>query len=795
MKRRQLKAKKRPAQEIENLGPSSSSLGMDSEDYVLSSEGHDSWEVDSDDVGDGSAVQARQKKRNRKRQQKKRKGTKSDPFNGSDGEEEAPPEIIDLDEPIPVRRRRWRKDSGRRERKRRERGEPPLIWEVLEEDNEKWIDEHENDLVDLDGGECAVETGEPPPDLIMPLLRFQKEWLAWALKQEESPIKGGILADEMGMGKTIQAISLILAARACGPTYLDPSPSSITHPAGCPAYHEFLSPSSMTSALPKMKGTLVICPVVAVVQWMNEIMRFTAKGSVSILVYHGAKREKAIQQLSTYDFVLTTYSIVEAEYRKNNMPPKERCQWCGKLFYPRKMATHLKYFCGPNAVKTEKQSKQVKKKQQDTGSRKKFKAVQEEEKEDEVAVEYLKPVNRKGSVKAKKRGESSKKDKVGSCNNEPGGEGSLLGKSILHSVKWERIILDEFTPPVMTHAWGMIFEERGAGAGMHVITRGRSRPVPICFQFWPPSNTTKLAILIQAHYIKDRRCNTARAVLSLHSVYKWALSGTPLQNRVGELYSLYIAKPIQKCGYVNDGRRAMILLKNKLLKSVVLRRTKKGRAADLALPPRFVSLRRDTLDKTEEDFYEALYTQSQAQFNTYVEAGTLMNNYAHIFDLLTRLRQAVDHPYLVIYSQSALPSGSKIDNADQQECGICHDPAEDPVVTSCKHVFCKACLLDYSTALGQREEIRRMVECDGSAKAIVFSQFTSYLDLINYSLQKSGINCVQLVGSMSMAARDDAIKKFSGDPKCRIFLMSLKAGGVALNLTVASYVRNLAPYV
>lgn len=51
------------------------------------------------------------------------------------------------------------------------------------------------------------------------------------------------------------------------------------------------------------------------------------------------------------------------------------------------------------------------------------------------------------------------------------------------------------------------------------------------------------------------------------------------------------------------------------------------------------------------------------------------------------------------------------------------------------------------------------------------------------------MQCVQLDGSMTMGARDVAIKKFTGDPTCRIFLMSLKAGGVALNLTVASHVR------
>lgn len=290
----------------------------------------------------------------------------------------------------------------------------------------------------------------------------------------------------------------------------------------------------------------------------------------------------------------------------------------------------------------------------------------------------------------------------------------------------------------------------------------------------------------------------------------------------------------------------MILLKQKLLKRIVLRRTKKGRAADLALPTRTVSLRRDTFDDKEEDYYNSLYTQSQAEFNTYVTAGTLMNNYAHIFDLLTRLRQAVDHPYLVEYSRAeSLLSGSKIENVE--DCGICHDPAEDPVVTSCEHSFCKACLLEYSTALGQlscpscskpltvdltlkknvgeqsttikgykrssilnkihlddfqtstkiealREEIRFMIERDGSAKGIVFSQFTSFLDLIKYCLQKSGIQCVQLVGSMNIAARDNAIKKFTDDSDCKIFLMSLKAGGVALNLTAASYVFLMDPW-
>ncbi|XP_017425532.1 ATP-dependent helicase rhp16 isoform X2 [Vigna angularis] len=682
---------------------------------------------------------------------------------------------------------------------------PVLLWNAWEEEQEKWIDQHIAEDFDLDNqSEVMNETAEAPSDLTMPLLRYQREWLAWALKQEHSSSRGGILADEMGMGKTIQAIALVLAKRefqdSCEPDQSIPCSSNL---------------------LPAIKGTLVICPVVAVTQWVSEIDRFTLKGSTKVLVYHGANRGRSVDRFADYDFVITTYSVVENEYRKHMMPPKERCPYCGKLFLPSKLMYHQSYFCGPDAVRTEKQSKQAKKKREVTKGKTK-------------ECESSKIL--KGSIK-------KKGDKMCIDMEDSDAVPVRSDRSFLHAVKWQRIILDE------------------------------------------------------AHYIKSRHCNTAKAVLALDSTYKWALSGTPLQNRVGELYSLirflqitpysyylckdcdcrildhsskecsvcthssvrhfcwwnkYVATPIQSFGNGDSGKRAMILLKHKVLKNIVLRRTKIGRAADLALPPRIVSLRKDCLDIKEQDYYESLYNESQAQFNTYIEANTLMHNYAHIFDLLTRLRQAVDHPYLVVYSQS---SGSRsavmANNATtvEQICGICHEPVEDLVVTSCEHSFCRACLIDYySTSLGQvscpacsklltvdltsnkdpgdqvkttikgfrsssilnrirlenfqtstkiealREEIRFMVERDGSAKGIVFSQFTSFLDLINYSLHKSGVSCVQLNGSMSLNARDAAIRRFTEDPDCKIFLMSLKAGGVALNLTVASHVFLMDPW-
>eukprot|EP00258_Populus_trichocarpa_P024901 XP_024440920.1 DNA repair protein RAD16 isoform X3 [Populus trichocarpa] len=665
-------------------------------------------------------------------------------------------------------------------KRRKKRSGELLMWEVWEEGHDKWINENLTEDVDFDHNRgLEAKTAEAPSDLIMPLLRFQKEWLAWALEQEESSTRGGILADEMGMGKTIQAIALVLAKRELHQNLFEfngPSPFS-----------------GSSSDLAGIKATLVVCPVVAVTQWVNEIDRYTTKGSTKVLVYHGANREKSSKLFHDYDFVITTYSIIESEFRKYMMPPKKKCVYCGNSFYEKKLTVHLKYFCGPDANRTAKQSKQAKKKQKTVPS-------------------------------ASKQKTESDKDK--SCPMELSEVelGLQKEKSLLHSLKWERIILDE------------------------------------------------------AHFIKDRRCNTAKAVFALDSSYKWALSGTPLQNRVGELYSLvrflqivpysyylckdcdcrtldygsstqcsscphssvrhfcwwnkYVSNPIQKHGNADYGRRAMILLKHKVLKNIVLRRTKKGRASDLALPPRIVILRRDILDVREEDYYESLYNESQAQFNTYVEAGTLMNNYAHIFDLLTRLRQAVDHPYLVVYSKtSALKGGNMVDlDSAKNACGICHEPAEDPVVTSCAHGFCKTCLLDFSASFGEVScpvcsksltvDFTGNVDAgDQTAKTTIKGfrsgsilnrvqlddfQTSTKIEALLYlkreglfnetNLMQSGISCVQLVGSMSLAARDAAIKRFAEDPDCKIFLMSLKAGGVALNLTVASHVFLMDPW-
>ncbi len=83
------------------------------------------------------------------------------------------------------------------------------------------------------------------------------------------------------------------------------------------------------------------------------------------------------------------------------------------------------------------------------------------------------------------------------------------------------------------------------------------------------------------------------------------------------------------------------------------------------------------------------------------------------------------------------------------------------------------------------EEVSLMMQRDVNSKGIVFSQFVNMLDIIEYRMQKGGIKVVKLTGGMTVTARDRVIDAFKNDPSIRIFLISLKAGGVALNLTAA----------
>lgn len=529
---------------------------------------------------------------------------------------------------------------------------------------------------------------------------FQLEGLDWMMKQEQTQWKGGLLGDEMGMGKTIQAVSLIM------------------------------------SDYPAKKPTLVLVPPVALMQWQSEIAEYTG-GKLSVLVYHGSNAKvKSMKRkdLLKYDVIMMSYSGLESMYRKQSKG------WSR----------------GDNTVKED---------------------------------------------------------------------------SVIHSIHYHRLILDE------------------------------------------------------AHSIKSRTTGVAKACFALQSDYKWCLSGTPVQNRIGEFFSLlrfleikplacYFCKVCpcmelhwsqdksKRCtacthsgfnhvsifiqeilnpitGHDNEVRQEGMDKLRLITDRIMLRRLKRDHTSSMELPPKQVIIHNEFFGEIERDFSSSIMANTNRKFDTYVAQGVVLNNYANIFGLIMQMRQVANHPDLILKRHGE--GGQNV-----LVCCICDEPAEEPIRSTCKHDFCRECVTQYYHTSGDSRDIADCPRChipleidlqqpaieqDGDTvkknsiinrikmenwtsstkiemlvydlyklrskkqthKSIVFSQFTSMLQLVEWRLRRAGFNTVMLDGSMTPAQRQKSIEYFMNNVDVEVFLVSLKAGGVALNLTEASRVFLIDP--
>ncbi len=268
-------------------------------------------------------------------------------------------------------------------------------------------------------------------------------------------------------------------------------------------------------------------------------------------------------------------------------------------------------------------------------------------------------------------------------------------------------------------------------------------------------------VLDEAQAIKNSRSKTSAAIASIPADWKVALTGTPVENHLGELWSLFrvispgvlggwdqfrrrFAAPIEKDG---DEERRMAL-RNRL-QPFLLRRTKSQVLTDL--PSRTETNLCVELSPAERKMYDEVRALAVAEADEIAQITDIQDQRFRILALLTRLRQLACSPRLV--HDSWKERSSKI------------------------QLLCEK-------LLELREEGHRV---------LVFSQFVQHLNLIREMLDEEMITYEYLDGSTTADARRQRVDRFQ-DGDATVFLISLKAGGTGLNLTAADYVIHMDPW-
>jgi len=269
-------------------------------------------------------------------------------------------------------------------------------------------------------------------------------------------------------------------------------------------------------------------------------------------------------------------------------------------------------------------------------------------------------------------------------------------------------------------------------------------------------------ILDEAQKIKNSGTKLGVAIRDLKSKYRLALSGTPIENHLGELWSIFhflmpgflksrerfnkeYRKPIEQTGDRETQARL-----NRRLAPFILRRTKEHVATEL--PEKSVIIKVAEFEEKQAKLYEGVRLALEKRVRDVVQANGIAKSSIIVLDALLKLRQICCHPQLL-----------KIDEAKK-------------VKESAKFELFKDLLAELL------EEKR---------KILVFSQFTEMLAIIESYVETLGVSYAKLTGST--LNREGEIEKFTRG-EASIFLISLKAGGVGLNLVEADTVIHYDPW-
>ena len=272
----------------------------------------------------------------------------------------------------------------------------------------------------------------------------------------------------------------------------------------------------------------------------------------------------------------------------------------------------------------------------------------------------------------------------------------------------------------------------------------------------------KYIIADEAQYMKNSTTQNAKAIKELKGETRYALTGTPIENSLAELWSIfdfvmpgYLFKykkfktlyevPIVK----ENDERAMNRLKM-LIAPFILRRNKKDVLTEL--PEKTITVLNNQMTDEQEAVYLSYLAQAKQEVADEIQLNGFEKSQFKILSTLTRLRQICCHPSLFIKDYK-----------------------------------------DESSKLNQCVEILSDA-IDAGHKILLFSGYTSMFDIIEQELKSKKIKYFKLTGSTKVDERIKLVDEFNSNSEIKVFLISLKAGGTGLNLTGADMVIHYDPW-
>ena len=401
---------------------------------------------------------------------------------------------------------------------------------------------------------------------------------------------------------------------------------------------------------------------------------------------------------------------------------------------------------------------------------------------------------------------------------------------------------------------------------LELFPYGTSKPEKVPSRKGLFSTTFRRIVLDEGHQIRNPKAKISQAACAIMATSRWILTGTPIVNTLKDLYS--DVKFIRLTGGLSEfeifngtlirplknGDPAASVLLQALMSTVCLRRSKDMKFIDLKLPQITPLKYPVTFLPHERERYDAFKSEAQGVLEE-TKARKGDSTYSHLLEVLLRMRQTCNHWKLCgedrvnnvlkllgeheavdvmdPANRRALQDLLQIRIDSQEECPICIDTMQDPVITACAHAFCTDCiekaingqhkcpmcraeladntaLVQPSAGFGESEDATGASEVDADTssskiealikilkasekepdtKTVVFSQWTSFLDILQKQLEKHGMTFTRLDGKMPASRRDAAIEALNSDPNCTIMLASLSVCSVGLNLVAANQVR------